>query len=181
MNKALSYQTSRTTTPQHSPQKGAAECFSLFFITVGFHLWKGKEPHLEVPTEDTTKFAIWMSKVCEEAGAAMWAAQETMKRFYDTKQQADPDYKPGDKIYLSRANPLTHSLMKKLEDWCYGPFTVARKVGAILYELKLPESWQVHMVSNSIFPHPWVPPVAEHQHHDLYEITEVLKIWLNKQ
>jgi hypothetical protein len=134
-----------------------------------------------------------MSKVREEAGAAMQAAQETMKRFYDAKRQADPDYKPGDKVYLSRVNLVTHRPTKKFEARRYGPFTVVRKVGAISYELKLPDSWKVHPVFNTVFLRPWVPPVAAHQHHndpppldvvegvDLYEIAEVLKIRFNKK
>jgi hypothetical protein len=96
----------------------------------------------------------------------MQAAQETMKRFYDAKQQADPDYKPGNKVYLSGGNPVTHCPTKKFEDWHYGPFTVVWKVGAISYELKLPKSWKVHPVFNTVFLHPWLPPVTEHQHHD---------------
>jgi hypothetical protein len=114
-----------------------------------------------------------------------------MKRFYDAKWQADPDYKPGDKVYQSRAHLVTHHLMKKFEAWRYGPFTVVRKVGAISYRLKLPNSWKVHLVFNTVFLHPWGPPVAAHQHHDnpppdvvdgvdLYKIAEVLKISLNK-
>jgi hypothetical protein len=62
-----------------------------------------------------------------------------MKRFYDTKQQADPDYKPGDKVNLSGANLVTHRLTKKFKAQCYGPFMVVCKVGAISYELKLPK------------------------------------------
>jgi hypothetical protein len=86
-----------------------------------------------------------------------------MKRFYDAKRQADPDYKPSDKVYLSEANLVTHRPMKKLEARCYGPFTVVRKVGAISYELKLPDSWKVHLVFNTVFLRPWVPPVVAHQ------------------
>jgi hypothetical protein len=116
-----------------------------------------------------------------------------MKRFYDAKRQADPDYKPGDKVYLSGANLVTHCPMKKFEARHYGPFMAVCKVGAISYELKLPDSWKVHPVFNTIFLRPWVPPVAAHQHHDdppppdivdgvdLYKITEVLKTHLNKR
>jgi hypothetical protein len=59
--------------------------------------------------------------------------------FYDAKWQADPDYKPGDKVYLSRANLVTHCPTKKFKAWCYGPFTVVPKVGVISYELELPK------------------------------------------
>jgi hypothetical protein len=109
------------------------------------------EPRLKVPTEDATKFATQMSKVREEAGAAIRAAQKTMKRFYNAKQQADPDYKPGDKVYLPGANLVTHRLTKKFKAQRYGLFTVVRKVGAISYELKLPDSWKVHLVFNAVF------------------------------
>jgi hypothetical protein len=120
-----------------------------------------------------------------------------MKRFYDAKWQVDPDYKPGDKVYPSGANLVNHCPTKKFKDQHYGLFTVVRKVGDISYELKLPDSWKGHPVFNTVFLHPWVPPIAAHQHHDdppppppppdvvdgvgLYEITEVLKIHLNKR
>jgi hypothetical protein len=126
---------------------------------MGFHPRKGTETCLEVPTEDATKFATRMSKVREEAGAAMRAAQETMKRFYNAKRQADPDYKPGDKVYLSGAKLVTHHPTKKFEGRRYGPFMVIRKVGAISYKLIVPDSWKVHPVFNTVFLRPWVPPI----------------------
>jgi hypothetical protein len=88
-------------------------------------------------------------------------------------------------------NLVTHHPTKKFEDQRYGPFTIVRKVGAISYKLKLPESWKVHLVFNTVFLCPQVPPVVEHQHQDnppdmvdrvdLYKITGVLKIQLNKR
>jgi hypothetical protein len=137
--------------------------FSPFYTMLGFHLRKGTEPRVAVPTEATTDFAKHMQLVQEEAAAAMHVAQDTMKRFYDAKRQEDPDYQPGDKVYVSGKNFMTHQPTKKFEDRRYGPFTVARKVDAISYELKLPDSWRVHPVFNTIFLRPWVPPVAEHQ------------------
>jgi hypothetical protein len=58
----------------------------------------------------------------------MRAAQETMKRFYNAKQQADPDYKPSNKVYLSGANLVTHCPMKKFEAQCYGPSQLSAKL-----------------------------------------------------
>ncbi|KAJ7887215.1 hypothetical protein B0H14DRAFT_3430714 [Mycena olivaceomarginata] len=43
----------------------------------------------------------------------MKAAQEMMmKRFYNAKRQADPDYNPGDKVYLSGADLVTTALQR---------------------------------------------------------------------
>jgi hypothetical protein len=69
----------------HNDQVSKTTGFSPLFMTMGFHLQKGTEPCLEVPTEDASKFATRMSKVRKEVGAAMRAVQETMKRFYDAK------------------------------------------------------------------------------------------------
>jgi hypothetical protein len=69
----------------HNDEVSKTTGSSSFFMTMGFHPQKGTEPHLEVPTEDATKFATWMSKVREGAGAPMQAVQETMKRFYNAK------------------------------------------------------------------------------------------------
>ncbi|KAF8131749.1 hypothetical protein K438DRAFT_1998841 [Mycena galopus ATCC 62051] len=65
----------------HNDQVSKTTGFSPFFMTMGFHPRKGTEPRLEVPTKEASKFATRMSKVQEEAGATMWVAQETMKRF----------------------------------------------------------------------------------------------------
>jgi hypothetical protein len=42
-------------------------------MTMGFHLKKGTELPLEVPTKDATKFATQMLKVQQETGATMQA------------------------------------------------------------------------------------------------------------
>jgi hypothetical protein len=47
----------------HNDQVSKTTGFSPFFVTMGFHLRKGTEPRLEVPTKDATKFATQMSKV----------------------------------------------------------------------------------------------------------------------
>jgi hypothetical protein len=46
----------------HNNQVSKTMGFSLFFITMGFHLQKGTELCLEVLTEDATQSATWMSK-----------------------------------------------------------------------------------------------------------------------
>jgi hypothetical protein len=162
--------------------------FSPFYTTLGFHPRKGTEPRLAVPTEAADDFAKRMQLVREEAAASMRVAQETMKGFYDAKRQADPDYKPGDKVYLSGKNLTTHRPAKKFEDRRYGPFKVKRKVGAISYELELPTSWKVHPVFNTVFLRPWTPPYAQHQHAvtppppdvvdgvNVYEVGEILRV-----
>ena len=111
-----------------------------------------------------------------------------MKRFYDRKRGEDPGYNPGDEVYLSGKNLVTHRPMKKLDDKRHGPFKVVRKVGALSYELKLPDTWKVHPVFNTVFLRPWKPPVAEHQKTvpppppdvrdgvDVYEVGEILRI-----
>jgi hypothetical protein len=82
--------------------------FSPFYTMLGFHLWKGTEPRLEVPTEVADNFAKRMQLVREEAAASMCMAQETMKCFYDRKRGEDPSYKPGDEVYLLGKNLTTH-------------------------------------------------------------------------
>jgi hypothetical protein len=47
----------------HKDQVSKTTGFSPFFVTMGFHLRKGTEPRLKVPTEDATKFATQMLKV----------------------------------------------------------------------------------------------------------------------
>jgi hypothetical protein len=162
--------------------------FSPFYTMLGFHPRKGTEPRLEVPTEAADNFAKRMRLVREEATASMRVAQETMKHFYNRKQGEDPSYEPGDEVYLSGKNLTTHRPMKKLDDKRHGPFKVVRKVGSLSYELKLPDTWKVHPVFNTVFLKPWVPPVAEHQKAvplpppdvvdsvDLYKVGEVLNI-----
>jgi hypothetical protein len=47
----------------HNDQVSKSTGFSPFFVTIGFHLQKGTEPHLKIPTEDTTKIGTRMLKV----------------------------------------------------------------------------------------------------------------------
>jgi hypothetical protein len=63
-----------------------------------------------------------------------------MKRFYEKCRGENPGYKPGDNIYLSGKNLMTHQPMKKLDDKHHGPFKVVQKVGTPSYKLRFTPS-----------------------------------------
>ena len=70
------------------------------------------------------------------------------------KTQADkhcmeaPNFKVGDKVWLSTMNlHLTHASKKLSERWV-GPYIITKLVGNNAVELKLPQSMKIHPVVN---------------------------------
>lgn len=92
----------------------------------------------------------------------------------------------GSKVWLSSANIRMSRLIKKLDDWWFGPFEVIEKVGVAAYRLKLLETLRVHPVFNETLLRKWelnrIPewPALERPDPEVidgepeYEIKEVL-------
>ncbi|EJC97311.1 uncharacterized protein FOMMEDRAFT_100136, partial [Fomitiporia mediterranea MF3/22] len=61
------------------------------------------------------------------------------------------DYQPGDKVILEATNLTTDCLMKKLDNKCFRPFIIEKKVGASAYKLQLLATWKhIHLVFNKV-------------------------------
>jgi len=76
-------------------------------------------------------------------------AQQRMKSYAD-KGRSEREFKVGDEVYL-RLQPYIQSSVAprsnhKLSFRFYGPFPVIKRVGAVAYELQLPEKCRIHPV-----------------------------------
>jgi RNase H-like domain found in reverse transcriptase/Reverse transcriptase (RNA-dependent DNA polymerase)/Integrase zinc binding domain/Chromo (CHRromatin Organisation MOdifier) domain len=129
-----------------------------FFSNLGLHPRKGGEPRRELKTEAADTFAKRMQKTREEARSALGKAAEEMARYYNRGRSEPPEYKPGDKVYLDGTNLTTDRPAKKLDDRRYGPFEILEKVGARAYKLKLPSTWKIHPVFNTVKLRLYHPP-----------------------
>ena len=159
---------------------------SPFYINHGRHPWKGTEPRVETQNESASTFVKRMSKVREEASAALKLAQEQVKRFYDRSQNPSIEYKKGDRVWLEGSNIRTDRPTKKLDNKRHGPFKVIEKVGKSAYKLDLPKTWRsIHPVFNEVLLTPFVPPAFSSQkkpappppvnvEQNIYEVEEVL-------
>ena len=110
-----------------------------------------------------------------------------MKDFYDRKKADACPYKIGDKVWLEGTNLSTTRPSKKLNDKCYGPFTIEKKEGPSSYQLTLPPTWKkIHPIFNESLLTPfhkpqfpsqqlpeWPPPVLVNSEEE-YKVKEVL-------
>ena len=64
----------------------------------------------------------------EEAKAALEWAVDNMKQYYGWNHQTAPEYKVGDKAWLSLQNYSSDCPMKKLDHKWAGPFTITKVV-----------------------------------------------------
>lgn len=94
-----------------------------------------------------------MVKQCQEILRALknnLQIAQNQQKLYADQQRVERSFAVGDMVYL-RLQPFRQSSLKKsgaekLKPRFYGPFRVTRKVGAVAYELELPESSRVHNV-----------------------------------
>ena len=87
--------------------------------------------------EAVDTFARRLDHAQEEAKAALKRAADDMKRYYDQNRQAAPEYKVGDKAWLSLQNYSSDRPMKKLDHKWAGPFTITKIVSPATIKLCL--------------------------------------------
>lgn len=172
---------------QYNDQTHSTTGHTPFFLNYGQHPYKGSNVQVQTKTPGAEEFATTMTKIREEAIAAMNKASETMKRFYDCSRSDSIILEPGDKVWLEGTNIKSDRPSQKLDDKWYGPFEVLKKVGASSYELKLPRTWKkVHPVFNESLLSPYIEPAFGVQHKprapptilvddvEEYEVEEIL-------
>src|SRR5258708_13059394 len=85
----------------------------------------------------------------EEAKAALEWAADDMKWYYDQNHQAVPEYKVGDRVWLSLQNYLLDCPMKKLDHKWAGPFLITKVAS--------PPAFKPHLSPRDQHPNP-IPP-----------------------
>jgi hypothetical protein len=94
--------------------------------------------------EEARKYAERLQDVWTEARKNLEKAQLAMQR-QANKHRREPDFGPGDKVWVTTKNWKTDRPSHKLDYQMAGPYEVLEKVGNA-YKVKLPESIQVHPV-----------------------------------
>ena len=89
-----------------------------------------------------------MAKVLEETRHNIIEAQGQMKTQADKQCTEAPDYKVGDKVWLSTINLCLTCTSKKLSERWVGPYVITKLVSNNAVELKLPQSMKIHPVVN---------------------------------
>src|SRR5258705_1720791 len=81
-----------------------------------------------------------------------------MKQHYDQSHQSVPEYKVGDKVWLSLQNYSSNHPMKKLDHKWAGPFTVMKVISPAAIKLHL-SAWDknIHPVISVSIIHPYIP------------------------
>ena len=107
----------------------------------------GIEQHvLKAPSAN--ELANEMAKVLEETRCNIIEAQGQMKTQADKHCTEAPDYKVGDKVWLSTTNLHLTCASKKLSECWVGPYVITKLVDNNTVELKLPQSMKIHLVMN---------------------------------
>ena len=89
-----------------------------------------------------------MNEIRESTKLAMKSAQDRAKRYAD-KKRLFCEFEVGDKVFLKVAPKrlgLKLGKSRKLSPRFCGPFEIVKRIGQVVYELKLPDDWQIHNV-----------------------------------
>ena len=113
-----------------------------------------------------------MKKIHEEAGATLPKARDDITCYADQHRGSAPEYKVGNKVWLSTKDIKINRPSRKLAERQLGPFEIIKVVSPNAVKLKLPTSFKIHDVINVSRVRPYKPPV-EGQHVTLPEAVEV--------
>ena len=89
-----------------------------------------------------------MKIIHEEAESALSKAHDDMQRYADFSRGDAPEYKIGDKVWLSTKNLNINRPTCKLAERQLGPFTIIKIIFPNAMKLKLPSSFRIHDVIN---------------------------------
>jgi hypothetical protein len=121
----------------------------------------------------------------EELKFNIGLAQENHKRFYDKKVQPGPQFKVGDKVWLSTRNIKTQRPTGKLDHKRLGPFQIIEATGTRSFKLALPHTMKIHPVFHMSLLEPYhndtipgreptpSPPVIIEQNEE-YEVEQII-------
>ena len=97
----------------------------------------GSRPTRTSTVEAADTFTRQLGHAQEEVKAALEQAADDMKWYYDQNCQVAPEYRVGDKAWLSLQNYSSDHPMKKLDHKWAGPFTITKVVSPTAIKLHL--------------------------------------------
>jgi len=101
-----------------------------------------------------------MKLIYEEAQAALSKARDDMTHYADFHRGQIPEYKVGDKVWLSTKNLNVDRPSHKLTECQLGPYEIIKIISSNAVKLKLPILFKIHDVVNVSCIRPYHPPVA---------------------
>ena len=135
-------------------------------------------------SEPAKEFAERMKEIHEEAGAALSKARDDMTRYTDQHRGSAPEYKVGDKVWLSTKDIKINRPSRKLAERQLGPFEIVKIISPNAVKLKLPTSFGIRDIINVSRLCPCKPPITgqrvtppeavEVEGSPEYEVEEVL-------
>jgi hypothetical protein len=134
--------------------------FSPFFANYGYNPRMGIEPQRVGKSEPALEFAERMKKIHEEAQSSLYKAREDMRRYADFHRGQAPEYKVGDKVWLSTKNLNIDRPTRKLAERQIGPYEITKIISSNAVKLKLPASFKIHDVINVSRLRPYRPPTS---------------------
>ncbi|CAM6088286.1 unnamed protein product [Calypogeia fissa] len=135
----------------------------------------------------TEEFATRLQSVIQAAREKLLVAQNRQKQYANCKRR-DMEYMVGDQVWLSTTNLLVKG-NRKLGARRIGPFSVAKCIGDVAYELSLPETMRhlhpmfhvsllkpyISRPSTFSNPHPTPPLPQVVDDHIEYEVDRILQ------
>ena len=117
-----------------------------------FYANTGMHPTItDIPSEGQYDVPKRIKRILEshvDIKAQLLRSQKRQAEVYNRQREKDPDFTPGDMVYVNTVNWTTDEGSKKLSDLHTGPFEITRKVGEGTYQLKLPDYLKVHNIFN---------------------------------
>lgn len=156
-----------------------------FFANYGYH------PRMFVSVDDSpvpaAKHLVDQIHLAhEQAKESIAQVQEKYRLYANRHRLPDPDFKPGDRVWLRRLHIKAQRPSDKLDEKKLGPFEVQCKIGRSAYRLVLPSSMRVHptfhvSLLERFYPnrhpermHEPPPPLIVHEGEQFYRIERIL-------
>jgi len=121
---------------------------SPLYANYGMNPRMGIEPWRAGKSEPAKEFAEWMKTVHEEAQVALSKSCNDMTCYADFHRGEAPEYKVGDKVWLSIKNLNIDQPSCKLAERQLGPYKIIKITSPNAVKLKLPTSFKIHDVIN---------------------------------
>ena len=113
-----------------------------------------RHPRMEIElrragkSELAKEFAECMKEIYKEASTALSKAHDDMTHYADQHRGSAPEYKIGDKVWLSMKGIKINQPSRKLAEQQLRPFKIVKVVSPNMVKLKLPTSFKIHNVIN---------------------------------
>jgi hypothetical protein len=117
---------------------------SPFFAEYGYNPCFSVYPVNSQSVPQADEYLDHIREVQENLKGVLEVSAERMKRFYDAWVDESPDYIPGDRVFLERADLRSTRPSQKLDFRRFGPCRVSQKISDSAYRLDLPDGWSIH-------------------------------------